>query len=81
MRKLRIEELAVESFATNASGSARGTVMGHADTVFGWTCNETCAGNDTCGAECDDFTVAPQHTCIDGCWATYGPEKTCIPQQ
>lgn len=45
MKKLRLDELSVESFETSGPGADRGTVRGHA------TCHQTCLNLD-CSGEC-----------------------------
>lgn len=67
MKKLRIEDLAIESFETAAPAAGKGTVVAHATqgnkytcdpavgTCFGYTCYETCANTcaDSCAYTCD----------------------------
>jgi hypothetical protein len=65
MKKLKIEDLAIESFETAAPAAGEGTVVGHGTkretcdpavgTCFGYTCYETCANTcaDTCAYTCD----------------------------
>ena len=60
MKKLRLDDLAVESFSTAPSeGEARGTVRGNIDSRFGCpvsyggTCWITCW--ETCGCDTEDF--------------------------
>ena len=55
MKKLRLENLKVESFDTTAvAGNARGTVAAHADTLlncpysYGGTCVISCRPNTHC---------------------------------
>jgi hypothetical protein len=67
MKKLKIEDLAIESFETAVAKTVEGTVVGHAThgnkptcdpvvgTCFGYTCYETCAETcaDSCAYTCD----------------------------
>ncbi|HST60713.1 MAG TPA: pinensin family lanthipeptide [Longimicrobium sp.] len=65
MKKLKIEDLSIESFETASTAAAEGTVVAHASkqytcnpadgTCFGYTCYETCAGTcaDSCAYTCD----------------------------
>lgn len=65
-KKLRIEELCVDSFEVSGEETtARGTVEAHsAPNCFSgvWSCLETC--QDTCGL-----------TCWDSCWCSR--DETC----
>lgn len=89
--KLKLEDLAVDSFETVSNGAMqKGTVHGHG-TLFEWTCRGTCVGNGyTCGCPgttapgfltCDPWTYDPRaHTCEDNCAPgemTQGPEREC----
>jgi hypothetical protein len=75
--KLRLEDLAIESFSTTPTGSHRGTVKGHAEaepgTIFSWcnTCDGfTCEYNHTCAPQLTcvmDTTCAPEYTCTPDC--------------
>ena len=55
MRKIQLDlnELQVESFATDRSGKARGTVAGQAWTLTGICCRPTdvCTGTDSCSGD------------------------------
>lgn len=44
---LKLDDLRVDSFQTSADSAARGTVMGNAPTVMGYTCGYSCP--NTCG--------------------------------
>lgn len=60
MKKLSLDDLKVDSFATTALPSGRGTVMGHATEAA--TCPATCGVNgNSCGLQC--ATVAPMESC------------------
>jgi hypothetical protein len=74
VKKLSIEDLAVESFTANEEKGPRGTVMGHG-TLFDWTCQSTCAGscNYTCQVHC---TAAPENTCVYACLSQ---DPRCVP--
>jgi hypothetical protein len=75
MKKLRIEDLTVESFTPAPATPSRGTVMGHG-TLFDWTCS-TCGGscNYTCAPHC---TAAPENTCYYACLSM---DPRCEPSQ
>lgn len=79
MKKLKIEDLSIESFETAAATAREGTVIAHGTrdtcdpavgTCFGYTCYETC--DRTCADSCA-FTCDPAvgtcfgYTCIDAC--------------
>ncbi len=53
MKKLKLEELAVDSFEIQTPATERGTVAGHDLTEL-----ETCFGQQTCGAK---------YTCANSC--------------
>lgn len=66
---MRIESLAVESFATGAAAPEKGTVEGHANTRNQNTCQASCFG--TCAVSCD-YTckcvpTEPYETCYVPC--------------
>ena len=65
---LAMDDLKVESFATEGRTEGRGTVVGRADTIDDQTCWRTCVGYplDTC---------YNGYTCFDGC-ARPGPGQT-----
>jgi hypothetical protein len=69
-RKLRLEELVVESFETAAAGGQRGTVRANEDSG-GWicsgTCYATCASCNGCGSETcyGHITCAGVDSCVD----------------
>lgn len=84
MRKLRLEDLAVESFATNPAKSASGTVEGYETEFAQWTCGTTCPFTCpmTCKRTCEEYCYSPAgaHSCDGVCNdnnATYGPEARC----
>lgn len=75
MKKLKIEELRVESFATTHASPLRGTVDAHESnpqdtngctpvicTWFADTCDETC--RNTCPATCDMYVCSENPTCL-----------------
>ena len=83
-RKLRMEDLSVSSFSTEADEPVRerGTVRGHGDVSFGTcrgeaTCDDTCRGLRTCDGlrtcadtcNCSNDTC-PEMTCNFTCYAT-----------
>lgn len=79
--KLKLEDLAVESFATGDAERQRGTVHGHSgfpdcDTYYlKMTCGATCVGS--CGAA-SCLCNSEGHTCISWCPSyTMGPERYC----
>ena len=49
-RKLDLNELDVETFATTESSRERGTVMGHA--TLGLQCTGACTADYSCGGTC-----------------------------
>jgi hypothetical protein len=55
MRKIQLDltNLRVESFATDGTAKARGTVAGHEWTITGICCQHTdaCTGTDSCSGE------------------------------
>lgn len=67
MKKLKLEDLKVESFSTGEF-TGRGTVEGHGEgSLFDWTCNvSACNGSCdyTCAAHC---TAMPENTCYSAC--------------
>lgn len=71
---LKVEELAVESFATGRAAIAeRGTVHAHNHTRGGHiTCGGTCDGGNTC-----DCPVTVDVTCLEPCGTTLcGPDTS-----
>jgi len=89
MKKLRLDDLSVESFATTAMMKSRGTVLGH--TGFCWptygdpTCDPTCT-LESCDDTCAGFT----NQCVSGggnlsantCDAQYNTcQRTCQPAE
>ncbi|HEX8904440.1 MAG TPA: hypothetical protein VF771_06345 [Longimicrobiaceae bacterium] len=70
-KKLRIDELRVDTFATARVDGARGTVRAHEDSAPHqcasgvWTCLDTC--DVTCGATCNGSCVYTCDTCVDTC--------------
>ena len=68
-QKLEIDELQVESFATEPVRGERGTVRAHGQSepyqCFSgvWTCIETCDVNATCGLSCGGSCLATQGVC------------------
>jgi hypothetical protein len=76
-QKLRLEDLAVESFDTSTSVGFKGTVKGHAEaepgTIFSW-CNT-----------CDGFTCEYDRTCQGQFTCDYNEtckgELTCDPER
>lgn len=81
MKKLRIEELEVESFATLGPPPGRGTVRGQEDDSTStsydptrelfFTCQYTCAEGywASCNGTCDGDTCAANPTCNEYCGA------------
>jgi hypothetical protein len=72
MKKLKLDELHVESFSTSAGPAARGTVLGHStetcqSVLFG-TCWTNC--DTLCGGGCG---YSAEHT---GCHCTVPPQPT-----
>ncbi|HYR06672.1 MAG TPA: hypothetical protein VEQ60_02810 [Longimicrobium sp.] len=68
-RKLRIDDLSVTSFSTDANRQEQGTVRGHnQDISFG-----TCPGEPTCDS-CNNL-----RTCADTCQCSVNtcPRQTC----
>jgi hypothetical protein len=63
MRKLKLEDLAVESFDAMAAERGRGTVRGH-------------TGENTCWAAACQQTD-DDYTCRQGCFGTQAPQDTC----
>jgi hypothetical protein len=65
-RKLRLDELKVDTFATAAGGTQRGTVRGHGDN-----------GTDfmVCTGEC---TEAGWHTCDFDCGMSHREQRACV---
>ena len=72
MKKLKLDALEVESFATESTSRERGTVQAHltgpsCDTCRFWTCYDTCDPNATCGLSCNGScggaTCDPNSTC------------------
>lgn len=70
-KKLRVEELRVDTFVVAMAGAARGTVRAHEDSApyqcasGVWSCLDSC--QDTCGLSCNGScinTVDP--CCQDG---------------
>ncbi|HEX6745719.1 MAG TPA: hypothetical protein VF092_00285 [Longimicrobium sp.] len=70
-KKLRIEELGVDSFVVAGAGGERGTVRAHGQSepyvcASGvWTCLESC--EDTCGLTCWASCWATCDSCVDTC--------------
>lgn len=90
MRKLRLtlEELRIDSFATEAPGAARGTVRGRDGTEY-TICWGLCGGGGgesdcdlSCGPESEGCTNDPRAPgCISyavQCPATQYPNSTCV---
>ena len=87
--KLQMEELAVESFTTDATTPMRGTVQGH-NSLGGNTCGaERTCGPQTCppmycsfgtdpGACSPDTLNCPTQTCQTGCGCATGSGFTCV---
>lgn len=91
--KLRLEDLAVESFDTVPGGGFAGTVKAHDESEEGtflsvcrscpntcdeYTCQNTCEGKYTCQETCGD-----KHTCktcwpVASCYTCEG-QYTCYP--
>jgi hypothetical protein len=71
VKKLRIEELHVESFTTSAQPAPRGTVMGLATEVA--TCPATCGlDGNSCGMDC--ATEAWMQSCAaNNCGDSFDP--------
>jgi hypothetical protein len=73
MKKLRLEELSVESFVTTHGTSIRGTVGARQASGFecsiAESCWMTCAGGYTCANTCEN-SCGPQETCTE----TMNPE-------
>jgi hypothetical protein len=77
--KLRLDDLAVESFPTSEAGSFGGTVHGHSgmeDETEDGTILTICV---SCEGSCP-----PKHTCVDTCpprhsCVTCPPQYTCAP--
>jgi hypothetical protein len=80
MKKLKIEELSIESFETAGIAADEGTVVAHGSkqhtcnpaegTCFGYTCYETCAGTcaDSCAFTCDPAVgTCFGYTCAGAC--------------
>ncbi len=67
MRKLsmKLEDLEVETFATDPATEARGTVLGRETSD---TCEETCGG-ETFGS-CDPYASDCHYTCGRSCWGS-----------
>jgi hypothetical protein len=63
--KLKLDELAVESFATCGTEREKGTVFAEACTCPGVTCANTCPA--TCAYTCDDATCPQCPTCAATC--------------
>jgi hypothetical protein len=81
MKKLRLEDLAVDSFNTTAVHKERGTVVGEQQCTCYTVC--TCPGCPTCDATCaytcDDQTCPACPTCADSCNGTCpGQGYTCL---
>jgi hypothetical protein len=79
MKKLKLDDLAVESFDTTAARpKEKGTVMGEQDPC---TCptNCTCPGCPTCGATCPATCAytCDDASCLDTCEGTCAG-RTCI---
>jgi hypothetical protein len=78
MKKLRMDDLAVESFDTTAvKRNEKGTVVGEQMCTCWTVC--TCPGCPTCGATCPAtcaYTCDDQ-TCADSCEGTCAG-RTCI---
>jgi hypothetical protein len=78
-RKLRLEDLTVESFLTSEEVDFGGTVRGHADgeVMAPGTIFSICR---SCDGTCDEYTCKttcpPLHTCIAG--VSCAPEHTCV---
>ena len=66
MRKLtlKLEDLAVETFATDAAAGERGTVVGRETSV-----DECGSGTETCGS-CDPYASDCFETCGRSCWGS-----------
>lgn len=90
MRKLKLDDLSVESFITAASQrQARGTVQGYGTGFNDWTCASTCPNTcentcpNTCEIGCGGNTVNQAGTCLvntrmSGCDGyTNGPYAAC----
>jgi hypothetical protein len=86
MKKLRIEELVVDSFTTSKQAEQRGTVAGHQE----WTDAHTC-GN-WCSIYCEDTTgggggtghgITCDRSCVLGATdcGTCAPAYTCDPAE
>ena len=74
MRKLRLEELRVDSFATTvAAAGPRGTIAGHAEATVHYTCvtgQQPCdapTGESNCEIGCGTLDVTCADTCRDTC--------------
>ena len=89
MRKLKLEDLSVDSFATTAPVKAKGTVFGEQCTcptqctcpgcpTCDASCNGTCAAtcNGTCGASCNGTCDA---SCDGACtWDYTCTNESCV---
>lgn len=79
MKKLKIEELQVDSFATSAQTMKRGTVVGH-NTADGLSCNTYCeteANRASCSpAQCTGTTGGTTSQNSPLCGGT-GPNTNC----
>ena len=76
-RKLKLEDLVVDSFHTAPSLRARGTVRGH-------DYSEICASHEfntcpaTCGATCLSCGPTACHTCVESCYGTCEWQNSCL---
>jgi hypothetical protein len=73
--KLKLEDLAVDSFDTTRSETPKGTVFGEQCTCY---TNCTCPGCPTCYASCDTTcATCGENTCAQTCGDTCGGADTC----
>jgi hypothetical protein len=72
---LKLEDLHVESFATNGDRRPSGTVLANEDTLLNNTCVDGCTGAGTCWATCmNGCTGAGSCWAGDSCWGCDGTD-------
>jgi hypothetical protein len=75
--RLNLDQLSVDSFATDAAAAPGGTVFGEQCTCPNATCANTCPA--TCALTCDDMSchVTCGYTCGDSCGCPTAYDYTC----
>jgi len=78
MKKLKLDDLQVESFATSAGRGVRGTVMGHETEVCTGSCLCNTAFGGTCWTDCDTLCGGGcgYSEAYTGCHCTVPPQPT-----